>query len=63
MAGTLKSVKFVGDTTALMYCDVISPQYVGKSLVRCLRTFIYPTLYGEHVYDHIYNFASRKTYD
>jgi len=52
--GTIKSVNFVGDTTALVYCDVISPQYVGKSLVRCLRTFIYPTIYGEHVYDYIY---------
>jgi len=47
--GTLKSVNVVGDTTVLVYTDVISPQYVGRVLVRCLRTFIYPTLHGEHI--------------
>jgi len=52
--GKIKSVNVVGDTTALVYCDVISPQYVGKSLVRYLRTFVYPTMYVEHVYDYIY---------
>jgi len=52
--GTLKSVNVVGDTTALVYFDVISPKYVGKLLVRCLRTFIYRTMYGEHVFDYIY---------
>ena len=51
---TLKSVKVIGDTTALVCSDPISPQYVGKSLGRCLRPFIYPTVYGEHVYDYIY---------
>jgi len=43
-----------------VYCDVISPQYVGKSLVRCLRTFIYPTIYGEHVYDCVYYLPVEK---
>ena len=52
--GTLKSVNVVGDTTVLVYTDFISAQYVGKKLVRCLRTFIYPTINGEHIYSNIY---------
>jgi len=60
IVGTLKSGKVVSGTTALVYCDVMSPQYVGKSLVRCLRTFIYPTMYGEHVYNYIYYFPVKK---
>ena len=58
--GTLKSLDVVGATTALVYCDVISPQYVGKSLIRCLRTFMYPTMYGEHVKDNIYYLPVEK---
>jgi len=58
--GTLKPLNVVGDTTALVYCDLISPQYVGKSLVRCLRTFVYPTMYGEHAYDYIYYLRVEK---
>ena len=27
----------------LIYCDLISPQFVGSSLVRCLRTYVYPS--------------------
>jgi len=57
---TLIPLNVVADTTALVYCDVISPQYVGKSLVQCLRTFIYPTLCGEHVYDYIYYLPVEK---
>jgi len=57
---TLKSVVVVGDITAVVDCDVISPQYVGKSLVRCLRPFVYPTMYGEHVYNYIYYLPVEK---
>jgi hypothetical protein len=33
-----------GDFIGLIYCDFISPQPVGSSLARCLRSFIY--VYG-----------------
>lgn len=46
--GTFKPVLVVGDNTANVYCDLISPQFVGNSLVRCLRTYIHPSLHGEH---------------
>jgi len=37
------------DTNALIYCDVIAPQFVSHSKVRCLRTFISPTAYCNEV--------------
>ena len=33
----------IGKGIGLNYCDLISPQFVGSSLVRCLRTYIYPS--------------------
>jgi len=32
----------VGETNVLIYCDLISPQFVGNNCVRLLRTFIQP---------------------
>jgi len=33
----------IGKGIGLIYCDLIFPQFVGSSLVRCLRTYIYPS--------------------
>jgi len=33
----------IGKGIGLIYCDLILPQFVGRSLVRCLRTYIYPS--------------------
>jgi len=49
--GTFKHTTVVGDTTGLIYCDLVPPHYVGRALVRCKGTFIYPPLSGEHVFD------------
>ena len=37
------------DTNDLIYCDLIVPQFVGHSKVRCLRTFILPTTFCNEV--------------
>ena len=37
------------DTNALIYCDLIAPQFVSHSKVRCLRTFIPPTAFCNEV--------------
>jgi len=52
--GTFKHTTVVGDTTGLLYCDLISPQYVGRALVRFVWTFIYSSLSGQHVFDNVY---------
>jgi len=58
--GTFKHTTVVSDTTGLIYCDLISPQYVGRTLVRCMRTFIYPSLPGKHVFDNVYYLPVEK---
>jgi len=41
---------------ALLYCDLIAPQFIGASMVRYLRTFdIMPANYGdEFLYEKVY---------
>jgi len=58
--GTFKNTTVVGDTTGLIYCDLIPPQNVGRALVRCMRTFIYPSLSGEHLFDNVYYLPVEK---
>jgi hypothetical protein len=42
--GVIKpNILIVGDTVALIYCNIISPQFVGGDLVRCLRTYTHPS--------------------
>jgi hypothetical protein len=50
--GAPKTTK--GNTNVLVYCNVIAPQYIGSDVVRCLRTFIYPSTTCENVFDKIY---------
>jgi hypothetical protein len=42
----------VGNSHVLVYCNVISRQYIGSDMVRCLRTF--PSTNCENVFDKIY---------
>jgi hypothetical protein len=48
----------VGDNTnALVYCDLISPQFIGTDMVRFLRAFntTWPVDYDtEYLYDNVY---------
>jgi len=41
----------VGNSHVLVYCNVI---FVGSDMVRCLRTFIFPSINCENVFDKIY---------
>jgi hypothetical protein len=52
--GNIKPVVVVGDTNAIIYCNLIEQQFVGDKLIRCLRTFINPSQYCEHKFDTIY---------
>jgi len=58
--GGFKETTVVGDTTGLIYIDLTSPQYVGRALIRCLRTFIYPSLSGQHAFDNVYYLPVEK---
>ena len=41
-------------------CDLVPPQYVGRALVRCMRTFIYPALSGVHLFHNVYYLPVEK---
>ena len=41
----------IGKSIGLIYCEVISPQFVGSSLVRCLRT---ASLECRHEFENVY---------
>jgi hypothetical protein len=52
--GTYANLKVISADAALIYCDVISPQFVGSQYVRGLRTFIKASTYCIHTFDNIY---------
>ena len=60
--GTISPIMIVGETNALIYCDLIRPRFVGKELIRCLRTVVIPSLPGKHYFTHIYYVPLEKRY-
>jgi len=54
LVGTGVPVTTVGNTHVLIYCNGISPQYVGNNMVRCLRAFIFPSTNCEYMFVKIY---------
>ena len=58
------------DTNALIYCDLIAPQFVSHSKVRCLRKFIlpkafftkvvHPTAFYKEVFENLYYLPVEK---
>ncbi len=39
---------------AFLYCDLISPQFVGSQYIRCFRTFVLPKTYCNNVFYNVY---------
>ena len=52
--GTGKAVTVVGDTNVLLYCNLVSPQFVSDQTARVLRTFIHPSSHCEHKFTEVY---------
>ena len=52
--GTFAGLDVVSTKIAFLYCDLISPQFVGSQYVRCLRTFVLPTTYCNKVFGNVY---------
>jgi hypothetical protein len=59
-AGIYAAFTVVGASRAVIYCNLTSPQFVGCELVRCLRTFIFPSQYCHYTYDNIYYLPVEK---
>jgi hypothetical protein len=52
--GTYARAQVISTNNALIYCDLISQKFEGSQYVMCLRTFIVPTTYCNHVFDVYY---------
>jgi hypothetical protein len=59
--GSFGNVVTVGDTNVLVYCNLISPQFVGSELVRCLRTFISPSTDCKYIFQNVYYVPVEKS--
>ena len=44
---THQAFEVVEQSKALIYCNLITPQFVGGQLVRCLRTNTFPSQYSD----------------
>ena len=60
--GTVSPIMIIEHTNALIYCNLIRPQFVGKEFIRFLKTTIVPSLRGEHYFQHIYYVPVEKRY-
>jgi len=56
----VKPIEFVGETDTLLYCDLITPQFVGSDYVRSLWTFFHPSKFCEHRFDNVYYVPVQK---
>ena len=50
----------IGNNKDLIYSNFIQPQFVGNKLIRCLRTFISPSVYCQHNFENIYYIPVQK---
>jgi hypothetical protein len=58
--GLYGGITVVGNINILIYCNLISPQFVGGELVRCLRTFVTPSLHCQHIFGNVYYLPVEK---
>ena len=43
-------IEFISSVNALIYCDLIAPQFVGQEKVRALRSIILWPVFGKHFF-------------
>jgi len=51
---------YISSLNALIYCDLIAPQFVGEDKVRVIRPIIVWPATGIHLYQNIYYFPVEK---
>ena len=53
-------VDVIGDVNILVYCDLVTPQLVGREFGRVLRTIVTPSRTGQHLFSIIYYFPVER---
>jgi hypothetical protein len=51
---TVKPVVIFGETHDIFCCVLIKPQLVVGGIAHCLRAFIYPSIYCQHILGNVY---------
>ena len=54
-------VDYISTLNGLIYCDLITPQFVGENIVRVIRPIIIWPATGIHLYQNIYYFPVEKS--
>ena len=54
-------VDVIISSNVLIYCDVITPQFLSTENVRLLRTIICPTQLGNHQFQNVYYLPVQRT--
>ena len=54
-------IEFISSVNALIYCDLIAPQFVGQDKVRVLRPSILWPVFGKHLFQNIYYLPIEKS--
>jgi hypothetical protein len=52
--GLYKPLDLIASSRALIYCNLVSPHFVGNELVRCLLTYTFLSQLCHLTYDNIY---------
>jgi hypothetical protein len=53
---------YIGIEHKFIYCDIISPQFIGGNLVRCIRSYIPSEINGQYKFDPIYYMPVERRY-
>jgi hypothetical protein len=53
---------YIGMEHKLIYCDIISPQFIGGNLVRCIRSYIPSKINGQYMFDTVYYVPVERRY-
>ena len=57
---TFTAIEIVSANNALVYCDLISQQFVAGQYIRCLRIFIQPSKYCNQLFEKMYYMPDEK---
>jgi hypothetical protein len=52
--GSLKPHEVFGDTNKMIYCNLITSQFVSHLKVRLLSTLVHPTAFCNHIFENMY---------
>jgi hypothetical protein len=62
VTGLVAHNHYIGIEHKLIYCDLISPQFIGGNLIRCLRTYVPSAIDAQYKFNPIQYVPVEKRY-